>query len=212
MSQPNHVQGIVVHDLPDNLASAVGKVITAFSRIEYNLSAIAALMLGLGKPEMNIALRMPRATDRLELILDLFALKAMTTDVDVTALRTALEGVAQKRDWLAHGLWLKHPDTGVLYLRLTRGTWPKDLSLGTRISRPIYPQSVEFSVSDVRALLSDCETVIAQIDLLGMNFDHARETWPDRFRPPVPVLNPLGHRQPTTPKQAPRRPLKPSRG
>lgn len=212
MAESKNLEAEVVHNLPDDLAAGIGRVMAVYTRIEHNLSSIASLLLQLNKAEMRIALRMPRAVDRLELVLDLFAIKAITVDIDAAQLNTEIAHVAARRDWLAHGLWLKHPENGKIYLRLTRGKWDANSAAGIPINRPIYPQSIEFSAADCMALVEKCEAVLEKIDELGRNLDFALSTWPERFRQPAPLVNPLGHRKPIGQKSKPQTPPQPSRG
>jgi hypothetical protein len=211
MLEPRVVEGIVIHNLPDDLASGIGRVIVAYGRIEHNLSSIASLLLQLNKAEMRIALRMPRAADRMEMVLDLFAIKGITIkDLDTNSLKNEISEVSTKRDWLAHGLWLQHPETGEIFLRVSRGNWDKSETEGHKVSRPIFPQSKPFSASDCADILKRIEAILAEIDRLGSAVDHALKTWPERFREQAPLVNPLGHRKPIESKSKPQYQRKPS--
>lgn len=197
------VEADIVHDLPDDLAKLVGRVVVAYSRLEYNLSAMSALLLQLNKAETRIALRMPRAVDRLDMALDLFAIKAIEPSTDTAALRILIERACQGRDAIAHGLWLRHPGTGELWLRLARGAWPKDATQGAKIPRSIYPQAIPYGAADCAELLAVIEQCLEQTNELGKDMTIAQNSFPDRFRSPGPNLNPLGYRK-TRPPPAPR--------
>ena len=65
----------IVHDLPDDIAALIGRIVVTYAKLEHKLSMLAGLILQLNKAEVRIALRMPRAIERLEMVLDLFAVK-----------------------------------------------------------------------------------------------------------------------------------------
>jgi hypothetical protein len=192
-SQP--LEADIVHELPDELALIIGRVIVGYARLEYNLSAVSALLLQLNKVESRIALRTPRAVDRLDMALDLFALKAIEPSTDTSALRTLIEQACVGRDALAHGMWLRHPENGSLWLRLTRGNWPKDKTEGAKIPRTFLPQAIPYGVEECAQTLALVEAALEQVNELGKDLHIAQTTYPGRFRPPGPNLNPHGYRK-----------------
>lgn len=196
----------VVHDIPDNLACAIGRLVTIHSKLEYKLTALSTLLLQLNKSEARIVLREPRAVDRLDMALDLFAIKDIETAVDTEGLRLTLQAITADRDRIAHGVWLKHPHSGELFLRITRGDWPKTMTKGDKVKRAIFPQSIRYEATDCLKTVQLAEKALQQIDDLGAEIDRALQSFPERFRPPSPVLNPLGRRV----RQGKRRQPKPS--
>lgn len=194
MDMPLPVEAEIIHDLPDPLNALIGRIAVGHSKIEYKLTSLSALLLQLNKAEARIALRMPRLVDRLDMALDLFAIRGIGLMADTTALRTLLETAATRRDAVIHGLWLQHPDSGEIYLRLSRGAWPKDLTGNERISRTIYPQSVIYGEADCQETLRILDECLTSVDQLGAALDQALNLFPDRFREPSPLINPLGSR------------------
>ncbi|HEX2257289.1 MAG TPA: hypothetical protein VHG92_11430 [Afifellaceae bacterium] len=186
----------IVHQLPADLEALIGRVIVRYAKLEYKLTMLTGLLLQLNKPETRIALRTPRAVERLEMALDLFAIKAIPVRMDAQALRETLSQATSGRDVLAHGLWLQHPETKALHLRLARGSWPKDMSKGERVSRAIFPQAIPYGTEDCKQTLGLIDQALAGVEHLGKEIDDALEAFPERFREPAPVLNPLGRRNP----------------
>lgn len=158
------------------------------------LTNLASLILQLSKTEARIALRQPRAVDRLDMALDLFAIKAIPITVDVDVLRELIQQCTSERDRVAHGVWLRHPETSELYLRIARGNWPKNMTRGEKISRAVFPQSLPYGKDDCLKSVDKTEKALSMVNYLGEALDHALMTFPERFRPPSPVLNPLGLR------------------
>jgi len=186
----------IIHELPDELAALVGRVIASFAKLEHKLLMLTSLLLQLNKAETRITLRAPRAVDRLDMALDMFAIKDIQVQTDTSKLRGLVTKAASDRDVVGHGLWLKHPESDELYLRLTRGAWPKEMTGGERVSRTIYPQSIPYGPDDCRKVLASIEETLRLVDDLGAEIDTALHTYPERFRQPAPLLNPLGSRNP----------------
>jgi hypothetical protein len=204
MIDPNKAfEADIIHELPDDLSALIGRIMVGYARLEYNLTALSALLLQLNKAESRIALRTPRAVERLDMALDLFAIKAIEPSTDTTELRALVEKASQGRDAIAHGIWLSHPETGELWLRLARGSWPKDKTQGAKIPRAIYPQSIPFGVEQCRETLATVTAALERLNDLGADLSLAQQSYPDRFRSPAPNLNPLGYRrtrEPPTPR------------
>lgn len=199
MANSGNPEGEIVRDIPDNMAAVIGRIGVCYALMEHKLSAVAGLLLQLNKAEMRIALRMPRAVDRLDIALDLFAIRNIFPRIEVAQLRSNIEAACSQRDNLLHGLWLRHPETNELFLRLTRGKWPKNLSDGDAISRAVYPQAIQVNLSVCEAALAKCEQALEGVESLGGELDHALHTYPERFRQPSPLIDPLGRRKPKEP-------------
>lgn len=200
----NQIEAIVVHDIPDDLAALIGKVIAAYSRLENNTIYLTALLLQLNKVEARIALRNPRPAEALDMALDLFTLKAIRVTTDTASLRPKLEKAKADRDAIGHGMWLRHPTTNELYLRLSRGSWDKSMTGGDKISRAIFPQAIPYGPTECQLVLNNIEDALRGVDALGAELDAALQSFPERFRPLAPVLNPTGRREPKTPSKPPR--------
>jgi hypothetical protein len=190
------VEAVIIYKLPVRLSTAIGRVITAYAVLEYKLSGCIAVILQLQKQEWRLVLKEPRASERLEAIEGLLAIRDITIDVDFVALRDLLDTANRERDQLAHGIWLRHPQTRKLYLRLTKGSWKKTGTHQNKIKRQIFPQSILFNAPECLTVLKTIERAITVIQTLGDGIDTARRASPEKFRPLAPVLNPLGHRSP----------------
>lgn len=188
------VEAEIVHDLPDAIAALIGRVMLSYAKLEHSLAMLTAVLLQLNKAEARIALRAPRAIDRLDMALDIFALKDIQIQMDVSELRGAITGAAAARDLLSHGLWLKHPDTDELFIQNIRGSWPKNLSDGEKISRTTYPQPIPYGVRNCKDALDAVHKALDLVARLGKELDHELRTSPEKFRALSPVLNPLGSR------------------
>lgn len=202
MSESNHVEAEIVHDLPDDIAAGIGRVMVGTSKLEHKLTSLIGLVLQLDKAEVRLAIRQPRIEERLDVILELFSLKGLEPDFDFTEFRKTLIDVGRRRHRLAHGIWLQTPDTGELFLRLARGSWPKDLlppDNRNSLRRDTFPQSIPYGPSELADDNAAINTALERLDELGELLDHALVAFPDRFREPLAPVNPLGSHNRITP-------------
>jgi hypothetical protein len=77
--------------LPSFLLRDIGRIITHHSVLEWKLSRIVYTLLGIDPVAGRIAVREPRTTDRLEMIVDLLKLKGISVSADLDGIREALE-------------------------------------------------------------------------------------------------------------------------
>ncbi|RVC58848.1 MAG: hypothetical protein EOS65_19900 [Mesorhizobium sp.] len=186
----------IVRDLPDDLLGLIGQVVVGYTRVEHGLLSLTSLLLQLNKAESRIVLlRQMPAHERLDMVLDLFAIKGIELKTDAERLRDDLAKATSGRNNVAHGIWLRHPASGQLYLRLTRSDWPKDMTLGNKIKRTVFPQSIEYGVDDCRKTLALIDRALVGVDALGAEIDSALSEYPGRFRPPAPLVSRLGVRK-----------------
>lgn len=185
----------IIHDLPHGLASKIGLVVAAYSHLEHNMFMVVTLLLQLQRPEARIALRNGRPTDLLDTALSIFALRQIPLDLDTQEIRQALNAAKSERDYLAHGIWMRHPRTGQIYLRIAKGHWKEKSDDGHSVSRVVFPQAVPFGDQEADNKLRVIEHAITLVHRLGKAVDSALFAFPERFRQPAPILDPLARRR-----------------
>jgi len=190
------VEAAIIHKLPVKLNTAIGRVIVTYAALEHKLSMVIAVILQLQKAEARLVMKEPRIPDRLDTIQDLLALRDITVATNFIKMRELLDTANRERDQLAHGVWLRHPKTRKLYLRLTKGTWKRTGANQNKIKRHVFPQSIPYSATECLSTLATIARAIELTQMLGAEVDAELQTSPDKFRPLAPVLNPLGHRSP----------------
>jgi hypothetical protein len=119
------VEAKVIHKLPASLLNEIGRVVVAYSRLEHKMTATIAMTLQLQKVEARMALDEPLLHDRLDTIQDLFALKGLLPEFPFDDFWKELKVLNALRNSIAHGIWLRHPQTKKIWLRLVRGHWKK---------------------------------------------------------------------------------------
>ena len=188
-------RGELLATLPPDLGAAVGNIIVAYATLEHRLTALTTVLLQLNNAEARVALRMPRAVERLDMALDLLAVKKIDPGFDETALRNKVEEATSVRDLVAHGIWVKHPTEPTIFVQRSRGTWPREMMSGERIKRSLFPQALPYGVPEAMAALSIVQTALEAANALGGVIDKALESYPHKFHEPLPVMNPLGRRR-----------------
>ena len=99
------------YDLPAWLNREAGRIIIRWAHLEFRLQQIVWHLLLVTEEQGRVAVREPRVSDRIDMIVDLAKLRNLTIDFDRwTKIKTDAEPLNSKRDLLAHGIWALHPD------------------------------------------------------------------------------------------------------
>jgi hypothetical protein len=150
-------------DLPASLFREIGRVISAHSVVELSLSNIVYDLAGVDSKIGRLAIREPRAADRIDPIIKMMALKKIPLRWTMKALRKALrkevEKGAKRQEWLTHGVWGHHPHTGVLHRRLVRGA--QEIEMGKPpVSRILSPVGVPWTAENCADLANEIRQII----------------------------------------------------
>lgn len=115
---------IARYDLPATVCRDIGRIITRWAYVEHYLQNIVYMLIGVSQAIGRLAVREPRATDRLDLIRDLIAAKGLTEpDVDYKALRLAMEDIEDLRNVTAHSIWHWSSQHQAWVVQIARGSW-----------------------------------------------------------------------------------------
>jgi hypothetical protein len=136
-------------------------------------------LVGVGPQTGRIAVREPRMTDRISLVQELIDHLKVQVDFDFKSFKRNAADLAEKRDWLAHGIWVRHKPTGKVLLRVTKGKWEtarQDGKAGE--SRRAYPQGANVTVEDLKVLRLAIEEMIRLSDILTTQVMRAVEALP----------------------------------
>jgi hypothetical protein len=153
-----------IHVLPASLYREIGRVIVVYARLEWLLSQILYASLGVSQKEGRIAVGEPRATDRFERIVEILEVKAIPFKTELDPIRAAIKAGMDQRNQLAHGVWLRAPESGAYILTVTRGSWQPIKGQKGKTSRKIAPEGVEYGVDDCRSLYALIERTIEHLE------------------------------------------------
>lgn len=198
--QSGSVTAKVIYRLPVELSKEIGRVAVTYSHLEHKMTAMIGMILQLQKPEARLALDEPPVWERLDTIQDLFALKALIPEFPFKVFWEELKEINAQRNNLVHGIWLRHPKTRAIWLRLTRGHWKRTEAGLPKVRRVIRPEAIPMTAKEARKVTIRTQKAIRQMDDLGAILDNAIRTFPDRFRPPAPVVDPIARRSSVKPQ------------
>ena len=106
-----------------------------------------------------------REPEYLDMITDLLELRGITLKGERTEIRADLQNWGRWRNRLAHGIWVKHPETGELMVQATTGQWDKGkLAPGEKLSRKVLTEAIPVTVDFLKE-------VVREIDLLGASLE-----------------------------------------
>ncbi|WP_193366915.1 hypothetical protein [Pelagibius marinus] len=157
-------------DLPNKHSAEIGRIVTRWSYLEWQLRQIAYSLLRISPKEGRLSVREPRVTDYLTMIEDLVQLKRLGVRVEWKKLRKHVDELADHRNRLAHGVWLKQQGYRVPCLQLTKGVWQPEPGKAP-IKAKIDPVSVPITVDDLRSVVNAIDSVIEYIDKVRMAID-----------------------------------------
>lgn len=161
----------IVTDLPISLLREIGRVTVTYANLEDRLSKVIYLLLDIDPKRGRLAVREPRATDRLEVIRDLMQLSNITVSIDMQNLAANMSRIQRERDQLAHGIWVRESVTKKTYLRLIKGSWQPIKGLRGKTSRRVTPQGIIFGVDECRELVRSIADTAEAIEHLGYQID-----------------------------------------
>ena len=166
MKNPHPREVPVVRDLPLNLMREIGRVIFFHAYLEWRLSLIIYDFLRVSRVLGRLVARDPRAMDQFDLICDLISLKDVKTGVDLIRLRKSLVSATTQWDLLAHGTWVRDPQTKTYFLRLVKGSWKPAKSKKGQTKRSIKPGAPEYGIEECRSLSQLINGIVLTVDKL----------------------------------------------
>ena len=212
VSSQSRIEADVLVEIPGDMSLEVGNLVVAYSNLEHQFTAIIAIILQLNKPEARLALQSPPIFDSLDVVQDLLALKDFRPKFDFTAFREELKEINIWRNSVAHGVWLRHPETKAIYLRLTRGWWKQTQSFQPAVRRVVFPESVPMGKVEIEAITTRIKAAIEKCHVLGGYVDGMLAALPERFGQRAPLVDPLARRDaPKSPALRVSSPEKPSK-
>ena len=159
----------VVTNLSIALTREIGRVMVGHAFLEHCLSRIIYKLIDDVDPKIGrLAVREPRAIDRLELIFDLTEVQGIQLKIGKTLYRDAIKMCASQRDQLAHGIWVRDPKTHMLFLRITKGSWQPVKGQRGKTKRLIKPEAIQYDAKDARTLRLIIDETTNMINELGV--------------------------------------------
>jgi hypothetical protein len=156
-----------VIDLPDDLLREIGRVMVLFARLEWTLSRIAYALLGLDRTDGRIAVREPRATERIDMICQLLDYHKLPFSGSFQALRPQILEYQSLRDKIAHATWVRDPVYGALRIINTSGQWKPIPFEQEKLPRKVKPEGVTFELPEATQLSGNLLSVFHKLSELS---------------------------------------------
>ena len=153
-----------VTDLAPQILAEIGKTMVLFANLEWRLSRFAYALLGVDRNLGRIAVREPRAQDRFDMVCDLLAYREIAVRKDRAAIRQMIADCEEKRNLVAHSVWVREPKYGTTRLVKTSGHWQPTPKHPPKTKRKTAPEAVEFELEDAIALNEKLQSLIATIE------------------------------------------------
>lgn len=181
-------------DVPPDITNEIGRLTVRCAHLEYILQSIIWNLAQVTLPIGRLAIREPRAEERINLIKDLAELRGVEVEpVAPAGIMSRAKDFGRNRDILVHGHWFFGEDEQQWFVILTRGKWAEHDPHPQ--SKSIVPEALKVTKEAVQEIVLQAEQTIKLAMALAAQVE-------SQIQPPPEV----------PPEQFPRRKPKPSRG
>jgi hypothetical protein len=165
----------LVVQLPDEYSVEIGRILVRWAYIEWRLHQVGYRLLDIDPATGRLAMRDPRATEYVDMIVDLLSIYELSIPAPVPKLRASLNKWGTWRNLLAHGVWVQHPTTQEYMVQNTGGQWHRDkLAPGERLSREILTEAETVTVPLLKQIVLELESMSQQLEAFYLGVDKAR--------------------------------------
>lgn len=152
----------VRYDLPVSHTREIGRIVLAWSFIEHLLQTTIWELMDVDAAFGRLAVREPRAGDRVTLLNDLALLRSITIPAkEFKALRKQVEDCARARNLLAHGAWTCDPEKGWMVI-LAQGSYDFEPEQHSR-NRRVAPEALVASAETLATIRGQFDKVIQSV-------------------------------------------------
>lgn len=156
--------------LPTKYSTAIGRMISRFAVLESALRTLIYALLELEPKMGRVAVRNPRIKDSFAMIKDLMGLRSFTTTLDIKLLASECKKMEQFRDKIAHGVWVRHPQSDLPILQVTAGKFSKKPG-GKSLTGRIRPAGFNVTFEDFRAYTRGVDFALKAVKQLGQELN-----------------------------------------
>jgi hypothetical protein len=175
-------KGVLVplQQLPAGYGRFLGDAVAQWAIVEHIMSSCAWLLVRVPSKVANIAVREPRASDRMDMIRELIEVRKVSVKADLTDLKTKVIDAEQHRNILAHSVWCILTGTEEVFIIRTAASW-KPPGIGRRVSRRMVPEAIPWSLTDFRKPHRALADAINGLHDLQLELEQWRGPWPGRL-------------------------------
>ena len=146
--------------IPDEHAIRVGRLIAAYALVEFKLEAIIWRLIGANKHDLRPLTARLDARPKKEAIDDLMARRASPPDETEAwnLARPLLKQLSERRNWLAHGVWVPVPIGEISVLLTRKGKAPDIIAR----AKPVSTTDLDSWIADARVLVGHLNKILPQ--------------------------------------------------
>lgn len=159
----DRVRQIGSYDLPAGMSREIGRVIVRWAYFEGSIQDLVRQVLGLSDPVGRIAIREPKASERLEMLRDLVQLRGASWDDTLCkSMIDRTNQIARDRHLIAHGSWVKTANHW--HIQVTRGSWLPVLKDRVGAStKKVVPELRRLDMAELRNLANQIDALIEDL-------------------------------------------------
>jgi hypothetical protein len=164
--------------------AGIGEVVTKFAALEFNLTQIMYMLVGVDRRIGRLAIKTDRAGDILVIIRDLMALKKMKLQPPTNDYRERFRDAAEFRNLVAHGSWVVSRIDCSPKILETRGNsaYPEN---GSPINRRTRPEGRALGPTEFAIEIKKLDDLWTETSALGMAVIAELGITPQSLRPPI---------------------------
>jgi hypothetical protein len=166
------VSGTARYNVSPSICREIGRIIVHWAHFEHLIQDMIWETMQVTHPVGRIAVREPRASERLEMLRDLVKLRnAEWNDTLFSSILDRAKVIGARRHLLAHSIWDEHR-TGLWlankawHVQTTRGQWPKNLADLVEGSKKVTPEMVPITLSELRSTTGEIVQLITDLKTL----------------------------------------------
>lgn len=151
--------------IPAFVARKVGQIITSYAYLDYSLRTLVRRLSGVSETVGRLAVRDPRASEKLQLVRDLLFLRGtVIDDRKFKVLHAGISEVERLRDLIAHGIWTEHD--GEWSVIAFKGRVDDQTIHPTERKREIRPETFSVTHQGLANTLQSVQNLIASVESL----------------------------------------------
>jgi hypothetical protein len=163
--------------LPVAYSTAIGRIITRWAWLEWELRGVIYTLLNIGPKEGRLSVRAARASEYNTMIQDLMHVRRVSLSPHLkSGLKSAKDAISHHgdlRNALAHGIWIKRDETPLPVLQVVGGDLFRQLKYPEPLPKSkIEPRALAFELPALKAISNDIELQIKFIQAIRRDIEN----------------------------------------
>jgi hypothetical protein len=161
--------------LPTNYYTHIGRFVSRWAYLEWRMRRMTYALLDLGQKHGRVAVREPAVVDHLTMIEDLIFLDGLEVQTKLGPWKQPLAEIESYRNKMAHGIWVKRPDSKLPILQDTKGSHPQAIDPRPQARKArINPKAMAVTIDDLKGWTRATNSAVEMLEQLGAEIDRQR--------------------------------------